>query len=94
MFIVTSVYQKPSEFIDRFLAPHRAFLDTYIGRGIFVAAGRKVPRVGGAILAKGCSREELVKIMEEDPFSVEGIARYEIVEVELTRIAPGFEALG
>jgi hypothetical protein len=50
--------------------------------------------VGGVILAKGKTRSEIETIMKEDPFAYEGIAEYEIVEVELARFAPGYEILG
>jgi uncharacterized protein YciI len=94
MFIITSLYKKPTEDVDKFLVPHRAFLDKYIQQGVIIGAGRKVPRVGGVILAKGKTRAEIETIMKEDPFAYEGIAEYEIVEVELARFAPGYEILG
>ena len=93
MFIISSIYRKPAEDVDKFLVAHRAFLDTYIQKGVIVAAGRKVPRIGGVIIAKGKTKAEIEKIMEEDPFVKEGVAEYEILEVELARFAPGYEGL-
>ncbi len=93
MFVVATRYMKPLEAVDAFLAEHRAFLDKYIASGHFVAAGRQEPRTGGVILAKAKDRAEVERIMAEDPFSREGIARFEITEVVLTKVAPGFDAL-
>jgi len=93
MFIIMSEYLKPADFIDTFLDAHRLFLDEYIRKGVILVAGRKVPRTGGVILAKGKTKEEVERFMREDPFSINRIARYEIVEFIPTKIAKGLESL-
>jgi len=43
-------------------------------------AGRKIPRTGGVIICDVESLEELEKIMQEDPFTVNEIGTFEITE--------------
>lgn len=59
---------------------------------MFLASGRKVPRTGGVILAKG-DRSDIEAFVAADPFSLHGVADYEITEVALTRTADGLEGL-
>ncbi|MCD7964010.1 MAG: YciI family protein [Rikenellaceae bacterium] len=55
-------------------------MDKYIAEGKFILAGRKIPRTGGVIICDVESLEELEKIMQEDPFTVNEIGTFEITE--------------
>ena len=68
MFVIELVYEKEVEEIDKHLAVHIKFLEENHEKGIFIASGPKVPRTGGIILADLDSRENLEKLMKEDPF--------------------------
>jgi uncharacterized protein YciI len=61
-------------------------------RGIFIAAGPKVPREGGVILAARIDRDELDAILATDPFVTEGLATYRVTEFRITRAAQGQRA--
>lgn len=91
MFALISKYVKPMETIDELLADHRAYLDRYYESGHFICSGRQEPRVGGVILCKAKSKEEAERIVAEDPFSINGAAEYEIIEMIPTKYAKGFE---
>lgn len=93
MFIITSVYLKPNEEVDVHLKAHREFLDAQYEKGLFLASGRKVPRTGGVIFAKGVSRTEIEAVMAQDPFVINGCAQYDIVEFDPVKVAPGLEQL-
>ncbi|BCJ37832.1 hypothetical protein Athai_53350 [Actinocatenispora thailandica] len=93
MYILLLDYQKPLSEIDALLPEHRAYLDRYYADGTFVLSGRQVPRTGGAILARGVDRATLDKIINEDPFTRSGVARYRVVEVEPTRTAAGVDSV-
>ncbi len=54
-----------------------------------MAAGPKVPRDGGIILAVSIEREKLDEILASDPFAEQQLARYEVTEFKATRLAPG-----
>ena len=93
MVVITSVYLKSKEHVDKYLLEHREFLDIYYRKGIFIASGRKTSGDGGVIFAKGITKEEIQKILLEDPFTREGISKYEITEFVPNRVADGFENL-
>ncbi len=80
MFIAILTYKKPLSEVDRFLAAHRDFLAKHYAAGDFIASGPQIPRLGGVIMMKADSREAVDAIIAEDPFHVNGIADYQIVE--------------
>jgi len=80
MFVVLLTYKVPNEVVDSFIAPHVEFLTRYYANGKFILSGRKVPRSGGVIVANVASRDELLAILNEDPFMQNDIASYELVE--------------
>lgn len=80
MFVIMVQYKKPLEIVDEYLAAHRAFLETGYQNNCFIASGPKNPRTGGVILSQLKSREQLEGILAQDPFVLNGIADYEIIE--------------
>jgi uncharacterized protein YciI len=93
MFIVSLHYIQPLEVVESHLQAHRAFLDRFYQQGVFIASGRKVPRNGGVILAKGVTRAELEGILDQDPFRAQGVADYQITEFTATRTSADFAGL-
>lgn len=92
MFILSLTYVKPQEEADRLMEPHMAWVQEGYDSGMFLASGRKVPRTGGVILARG-ERAAIEAFVARDPFAVHGVADYDITEVALTRTADGLDGL-
>ena len=80
MFIVILTYIKPLEEVDRFLQAHRDYLAEHYAAGDFIASGPQNPRVGGVIMIKASDRDAVNTIISQDPFNINGIADYQIVE--------------
>ena len=80
MFIAILTYKKPLEDVDRFLQAHREYLAEHYAKGYFIASGPQTPRVGGVILIKAEKRTAVDAIIAQDPFNLNGIADYQIVE--------------
>ncbi len=80
MFIAILTYKKPLDEVDQFLQAHREYLANQYADGDFIASGPQNPRVGGVIMMKAESREAVDAIIAEDPFHINGIADYQIVE--------------
>jgi uncharacterized protein YciI len=80
MFVAISVYLKPLEEVDQFSAAHIAWMMKHYASGRFLGSGRRVPPIGGIILARGESQEELLSVLAEDPYQQNGLAKYEIFE--------------
>ena len=93
MFVITSTDLKPKEIVEKFFLEHREYLDVYYKQGIFLAFGRVSSGDGGVILATGKKKDEIEKILEEDPFTREGISRYKVIEFSPIKVAEGLEKL-
>ena len=91
MFIVSLEYMKDLSEVETYLPEHIAYLERYYQEGVFVMSGRKQPRTGGVILMKASCREQVEKLIAEDPFHREGVAKYTITEFIPTKVAEGLE---
>jgi uncharacterized protein YciI len=80
MFIINLHYIVPLEKLDAHMTDHVKYLHKYYKQHVFVASGRKVPRTGGIILAVGKSKEEIDKIISEDPFHIHRLAEFTVTE--------------
>ncbi|GAA3388531.1 YciI family protein [Streptomyces sp. NPDC012769] len=89
MFVLELTYTAPVERVDALIPAHVEWLDAQYAAGVFLASGRKNPRDGGVILAGGVGREEIEKIVATDPFTVEGVCAYRIVEFYATKSVDG-----
>lgn len=92
MFILSLTYVKPLETADAVMAPHMSWVKQGYDGGLFLASGRKIPRTGGVILAKG-DRPAIEAFVASDPFVEHGIAEYTITEIALTTVVEGLEKL-
>ena len=80
MFIAILTYKKTLEEVDRFLQAHREYLAEHYSAGNFIASGPQTPRVGGVIMIKAENRAVVDSIIAQDPFNINGIAEYHIIE--------------
>lgn len=82
MFIVLVHYKKPLEIIDQYLVSHRNHLDQGYQNNLLIASGPRSPRTGGILLSQSSDRFQLESFLHADPFYVNGLADYEIIEFE------------
>lgn len=88
MFVIVLTYVEPLEVVDRHLAAHVEYLKRQYEAGIFMASGRRIPRTGGVILARAESLPALQEILGQDPFCVNGVAKYDVIEFSPSMAAP------
>ncbi|MEB0030107.1 YciI family protein [Undibacterium sp. RTI2.1] len=93
MFIISITYTKSIPEVDALMTPHRDYLKSYFDSGVFVLAGRKVPRSGGVILANSMDRAKIESIVQEDPFFTGDVASFEITEFVPSMMAEMFAGL-
>ena len=91
MFLVLLTYKKSIEDIEKALAGHVAFLDNCYQNKKIIFSGRQNPRTGGVILVNANDKEEVVNLMQQDPFKQNGLADYQIIEFTPTKCADGFK---
>jgi uncharacterized protein YciI len=87
LFVVSLHYLVPLERIDAMMQKHAAFLDKQFKAGNFLISGRKEPRTGGIIIARGKSLVAVERIMRQDPLLKGKLAIVDIVEVKVSRSA-------
>ena len=91
MFIANLKYKKSMEEVNKALEAHLEYLDKYFEKGKFICTGKKsFPELGGVILFNSNNLEEAKKILYEDPFYVEEIADYEIIEFKPVKFGKNF----
>lgn len=59
MYVIELTYKASLAEVNKHLEAHRAFLDVYYERGIFLASGPKVPREGGIIGPAGANQQNI-----------------------------------
>ncbi len=79
-FMIEITFRVPEEVINQTTAEHRAFLQTGYDAGKLLYSGPKVPRVGGIVLARAESLEEIQQFFQADPYVQKGLATYRFVE--------------
>ena len=87
MFVISLTYVCEMSEVDKHLSAHIDYLNKQYSDGVFLASGRKVPRIGGVILANVESREKLEQILSDDPFKQHALAEYDIIEFVPTKAA-------
>lgn len=92
MYVIELVYKVDLSQIDAHMAAHVAFLKKYYAAGHFLVSGRKIPRDGGIILAVGESREQIERIMQEDPFCRHDLADCRVIEFRASQRAADIDS--
>jgi uncharacterized protein YciI len=88
MFIIDLTYIVPLEKLDAHMTEHVKYLHKYYKQNVFVASGRKVPRTGGIILALASSKDDVEKIICEDPFYIHKLAEFNVTEFLTSQVHP------
>ena len=92
MFVLVLTYTKPLAEVDGLMRKHMAWLNEQYDAGRFVMSGRRVPRSGGVIVARGDDRDEIERIAERDPFVSAGVATCEVIQFRASQTEDGFDA--
>ena len=93
MYLLLARYTRPIEEVDQMLDAHRAWITEHSDAGRILMTAREVPLIGGMILARADSDEEIWQMIREDPFYESGAAEYEVRQFTPVRAAPGLEGL-
>ncbi|TPW70181.1 YciI family protein [Schumannella sp. 10F1B-5-1] len=91
MFVVVLDYVVPLDEVDAALEAHAEWLDEHYATGLFLASGRRSPRVGGVIFAAG-SAAAVAAAVAADPFATRGIATHTVIEFHPSRFAGAFDS--
>lgn len=92
MFVVSLTYKVPDEIVDFHRPAHMDWVKEAFDAGTFLASGRRVPATGGVLLSN-VDRATLDASLATDPFYVNGVADFEIIEFTVTTASKGYENL-
>ncbi|MHC1785194.1 MAG: YciI family protein [Anaerolineaceae bacterium] len=86
-FMIEVTYRITIEEIGDRLDLHRAYLQTGYDRGLLLMSGPKNPRIGGLVIARAESLEEITAFFAQDPYVLLGLADYRFVEFNPVKYA-------
>ena len=81
-FLVEITYTLPIEKISEITPLHRAFLQTGYDQHLLLMSGPQNPREGGIVIAKAETKEIIETFFQKDPYNINKMATYRIVEFE------------
>lgn len=90
--LITLSYAASLDAVDAHMSAHVAWLNQGFDNGLFLIAGRQVPRVGGMILSRG-RRAEVEALAATDPFITSGVATFTVTEVAASMATDSLAAL-
>ena len=93
MFVLLLTYVRPLAEVDALMREHVAWLDDHYASGRFLVSGRRIPRTGGVIVARGEDGDEMEALAATDPFVRGGVATCEVIRFRASQTAPGLEGL-
>ncbi|MGJ8515493.1 hypothetical protein R84981_002519 [Carnimonas sp. R-84981] len=94
MYVIELTFTCPVDEVQPQVVPHLNYLDEHYAKKHFIASGAKNPRDGGIIIANGkLPRDELDKIISEDPFYKHNMADYRVVEFVVDKYDDAIESL-
>ncbi|GKZ51889.1 hypothetical protein AbraIFM66951_007998 [Aspergillus brasiliensis] len=86
LFLLSVSYLTFFEEVEKHLPAHIAWLKQQYEQNIYLFFARKVPFTGGVCLAVAESALQMMEITETDPFRTNNVAKYDIQELDLTKI--------
>jgi uncharacterized protein YciI len=93
VFVLLLTYVKPLAEVDALMREHVAWLDEHYDAGRFLVSGRRIPRTGGIIVARGDDRAEMEALAASDPFVSGGVATCEIIQFRASQTAASLGGL-
>ena len=81
-YIIHITYVVPQNEVELIRPQHRAYLKSFYDKGMMLFSGPRVPPTGGILVVRAEDDESIRQMIAHDPFNVNGIAAYEIVEMK------------
>jgi uncharacterized protein YciI len=87
MYLALLTYTAPETEVDYALPDHSDWLRTQFTRGLFLLSGKGTGAADHVILTRSLLRGKLDAVLASDPFVVQRLARYDVIEFTATRTA-------
>jgi uncharacterized protein YciI len=93
VFVLLLTYVKPLAEVDAHMREHVAWLNEHYDAGRLLVSGRRIPRTGGVILARGDDRAAMEALAATDPFIRAGVATVEVIQFRASQRAAALDAV-
>lgn len=93
MYLLIAHYTESPDEVTPHIDAHSVWVKKYFDKGIFLLAGPKKSKLGGAILAKSIDKKELMHILSEDSYVKADVAEYQIVDFDCKLTSQPLESL-
>jgi uncharacterized protein YciI len=87
--VLTSTYLQPPDVIGQTRPAHLAFIEGEVAAGRLLLAGRQESGVGGVLVTADIDTAAVQDIVDRDPYTLAGVARYEALPFNGAVRAPG-----
>jgi uncharacterized protein len=87
--VLKSTYLQPPDVVEQTRPAHLEFLKAEIDGGRLLLAGRQEDGSGGMLITTDMSAEDAQDILDRDPYTRAGVARYERSSFNGAYRAPG-----
>lgn len=81
-------FWKNKHLAPNFMEAHKNWLQDWVKNDIFLLAGSLWDKSGGAIIAHNIDKDSLENLLSQDPFVIEEIVTFEIIEISPSIISP------
>ncbi|MEA5358041.1 hypothetical protein VA596_00720 [Amycolatopsis sp., V23-08] len=93
MYIALLTYTAPETEVDYALPDHSDWVRTQFTRGLFLVSGKGTGAADQVILTRPILRGKLDAVLASDPFVIQRLARYAVIEFTATRTAQELVAI-
>ncbi|MGF1741917.1 hypothetical protein L4C34_12720 [Vibrio profundum] len=73
---------KPVDEVNKLAKEHGVWVKQQVDRGIFLLAGPKRSGLGGVTLTKSMDKGQLKTLLASDPYLIEDVAEYQIIDFD------------
>jgi uncharacterized protein YciI len=87
--VLNSTYAQPPDVVEQTRPAHLEFLKAEVEAGRLLLAGRQEDGSGGMLITADMSAEDAQDIVDRDPYTRAGVARYERSSFNGAYRAPG-----
>ena len=87
--VLKSTYLQPADVVEQTRPAHLEFLKSEVDAGRLLLAGRQEDGSGGMLITSDMSVEDAQDIVDRDPYTRAGVARYERSSFNGAYRAPG-----
>lgn len=93
MYIALLTYTAPRNEVDYALPEHADWVRSHFSHGLFLVSGKGNGDTDQVILTRPCLRGKLDAVLATDPFVIQRLARYTVIEFSATRTSHEFHAI-